>query len=392
MRLSTAPSGKPLPLRLFALLVVVLFWLPAAMADAASRPVSPVETLSHGRFKTVQVYRPGGAVKHVVLFLSGDGGWSRGLAVMASTMVADGALVIGIDVPDLFEVLEADGGSCVFPDGDLENLSHWVQAYYKLPTYFTPLVVGYSAGATLAYAVIAQAPPGIFAGAVSLSFCQDLDLEKPLCKGENLRFSMRKDGEGARLTPTPKLHAPWVALHGIEDEVCPAAEAREFVAHSPPAKFVGLPEIGHNYGHSRNWLQPFREAYTSILDAQPQSLPAPPKSLEDLPVVEVPATAGNSDLFARCARRWHRLVALLLAHAHAGGARTGYRPTGALLRLSVGQEARPAHRLFAGRRCHALRGESSAAFDALARRADGAHRHQPFSVVRIPCQQLARRR
>ena len=156
-----------MPFSLFALLAALLFWLPAAAGSAASRPVVPAETLSHGRFKSVQVYRPAGPVKHVVLFLSGDGGWGRGLANMARAMVEDGSLVIGIDVPDLFEVLEADGGTCVFPDGDLENLSHWVQAYYKLPTYFTPLVVGYSAGATLAYAVIAQAPPGIFAGAVS---------------------------------------------------------------------------------------------------------------------------------------------------------------------------------------------------------------------------------
>lgn len=291
-----------MPQLLLALLAVPLFWLLVSSGgpvEAQTRRFAPAEVLSHGRFKSVQIYRPVGPVKHVVLFLSGDGGWTRGLGAMANTMVADGSLVIGIDVPDFFEQLEADGGSCVFPDGDLENLSHWVQAYYKLPTYFTPLLVGYSAGATLAYAVIAQAPPGLFAGAVSLSFCQDLDLQKPLCKGDSLRFTKRKDGEvGSRLVPTAKLHAPWVALHGLEDEECPAAEAREFVAQSQPARFVDLPDIGHNYGHRRNWQQPFREAYTSILDAQPQSLPTPPKSLEDLPIVEVPATGGKSDLFA----------------------------------------------------------------------------------------------
>jgi type IV secretory pathway VirJ component len=283
-----------LPRPLTVLLAIPLFWL----FLTASGPAA-AETLSHGRFKTVQVYRPAGPVKHVVLFLSGDGGWTRKLAGMATTMVNDGSLVIGIDVPEFFEVLEADGGSCVFPDGDLENLSHWVQAYYKLPTYFTPLLVGYSAGATLAYAMIAQAPPGIFAGAVSLSFCQDLDLKKPLCKGADFRFTMRKDGEGARLIPGSKLHVPWVALHGTEDEVCPAAEARDFVARSKPAQFVELPDIGHNYGRPPRWLPQFRAAYTSILDSQPQTLPTPPKSLEDIPIVEVPAVGtAKTDLFA----------------------------------------------------------------------------------------------
>jgi type IV secretory pathway VirJ component len=283
-----------LPRSLAVLLAIPLLWLALMVA-----PPAAAETLSHGRFKTVQVYRPAGEVKHVVLFLSGDGGWTRGLAGMASHLVADGSMVIGIDTPDLFEALEADGGSCVFPDGDLENLSHWVQAYYKLPTYFTPLLVGYSSGATLVYAMIAQAPPGLFAGAVSLSFCQDLDLTKPLCKVANLRYTMRKDGEGARLIPS-KVRVPWIALHGTEDQVCPAAEARDFVAHSPPAEYVELPQVGHNYTRPSRWLPQFRAAYSSILAAQTQSLPKPPKSLEDIPIVEVPAAEGAAkhDLFA----------------------------------------------------------------------------------------------
>lgn len=265
----------------------------------SSRPAS-AETLSHGRFQHLQIYRPGGSVKHVVLFLSGDGGWNRRLASLAGPLLKDGALVVGIDVPELFAALEADGAGCVFPDGDLENLSHFVQAYYKLPTYFTPLLVGYSSGATLAYAMLAQAPPGIFAGAVSLSFCADLDLRKPLCVGESLHFSARKDGEGVRLIPASRLHAPWVALHGTTDSVCPASEARDFVAQTHPARFVDLPDMGHAYGNSSQWLAQYRAAYTSILDAEPQRLPAPPKSLSDLPIIEMPATGKgvNEDTFA----------------------------------------------------------------------------------------------
>jgi type IV secretory pathway VirJ component len=278
-------------------------WILAACAFCLlcglSRPAA-AETLSHGRFTHLQIYRPVGPVKHVVLFLSGDGGWNRRLVSMANPLVADGALVVGIDVPELFAALEADDGSCVFPDGDLENLSHFVQAYYKLPTYFTPLLVGYSAGATLAYAMIAQAPPGIFAGAVALSFCADLDLRKPLCVGESLHFSTRKDGEGVRLIPASKLHAPWVALHGTVDSVCPAEEAREFVAQTRPSRFVDLPAVGHDYGNTKQWLAPYRAAYTAILAGEPQRLPPPPKSLEDLPIVEVAATGRSEkdDTFA----------------------------------------------------------------------------------------------
>lgn len=258
------------------------------------------ETLSHGRFRQVQIYRPVGPVKHVVLLLSGDGGWNRRMTRMVAPLVADGALVVGIDTPELFATLEADDGSCVFPDGDLENLSHFVQAYYKLPTYFTPLLVGYSSGATLAYAMIAQAPPGLFAGAVSLSFCADLDLKKPLCVGESFHFTALKGGEGVRVIPASKLHVPWVALHGDADSVCPAAEARAFVSQARPAQFVDLPAVGHDYGNPNRWLAQYRAAYTSVLDSEPQRLPAPPKSLSDLPIIEVAATGrgANDDTFA----------------------------------------------------------------------------------------------
>ncbi|HEV7714331.1 MAG TPA: AcvB/VirJ family lysyl-phosphatidylglycerol hydrolase [Steroidobacteraceae bacterium] len=295
MQFDPLRTGLRRPALRLSTLVTALFWLLLLSGANAS-----AETLSHGRFKEVEVYRPAGEVKHVVLFLSGDGGWGRRLTTMATTLVADGTMVVGIDVPDFYEELEKDGDSCVYPDGDLENLSHFVQAYYKLPTYFTPVLVGYSAGASLAYAVIAQAPPGIFAGALSLSFCADLDLKKPLCKSDALHFSTRKDGEGVRLIPASKLRVPWVALHGSVDEVCSSAEAREFVEQTSPARFIDLPGVGHDYSRPSRWLTQFKEAYSFLLNAQPQSLPAPPSTLSDLPIVEVPASGsgGTSDLFA----------------------------------------------------------------------------------------------
>ena len=60
----------------------------------------------------------------------------------AEQLAQQGAMVVGIDLPKFKAVLEADGGDCVFPDGDLENLSHFVQAYFHNSTYLAPLLVG----------------------------------------------------------------------------------------------------------------------------------------------------------------------------------------------------------------------------------------------------------
>jgi type IV secretory pathway VirJ component len=261
------------------------------------------ESLSHGRFKHVAIFRPPGEVKHFALIMSGDGGWSPKLATIAAALAADGTLVAGVDTKELFDDLEKDGGPCVSPDGDLENLSHYVQAYYKVPTYFTPILIGHSAGATLAYASLAQAPAGIFGGALTLSFCVELDLRKPLCQAQGLRFTSATEGWGSRLLPPPQLHAPWISLHGTQDRVCSLPEDRDFVAQIHGARFVELPDVTHDYVGTKDWLPQFKAAYASIVTTQVQQrLPLPPASLADLPIVEVPAAPGAaaavSDTFA----------------------------------------------------------------------------------------------
>src|SRR5262249_11722117 len=157
------------------------------------------DRLSHGRFRDVPVFRPHGEVRHFAFILSGDGGWTSSLAAIAKHLAYQGTLVVGIDTARLYANLETDGAACVFPDGDLKNLSRFVQAYSPRRTYFPPLLIGHSAGASMAYALLAQAPPGTFGGALSMSFCVDLDLRKPLCPSGELRYTPLPHGEGARL-------------------------------------------------------------------------------------------------------------------------------------------------------------------------------------------------
>ena len=149
------------------------------------RDVAPVaadaKRLSHGRFQNLLVYVPNGTPTSVVLFLSGDGGWDDATDAMARPLMQQGAMVVGIDWVAFKANLEGDGDACVFPDGDLENLSHFVQAYFHSPTYLSPILVGVSSGASFVYAVLAQAPRNTFAAA-DLQFRPGLDLQKPLCR------------------------------------------------------------------------------------------------------------------------------------------------------------------------------------------------------------------
>jgi type IV secretory pathway VirJ component len=241
-----------------------------------------------GVSKTSRCTARSASPRQFVLFISGDNGWEGAVDGMARRLTEQGAMVAGIDVTQLFESLQADGAACVFPDGDLENLSHYVQGYARLPTYHTPLLVGYSSGASLAYAMVAQAPAGTFLGALSLGFCVDMDLEKPLCRGEGVHFTRHAGRPGLDLLPSKNFAGHWIALHGARDPVCPLPPAKRFAARVPGAQFVELAKVDHDYALPKLWLPQFLGAYQR-LTANASVLPAPPASLADLPLVEVRA-------------------------------------------------------------------------------------------------------
>jgi type IV secretory pathway VirJ component len=259
-------------------------------------PARADERLSHGRFNDVRLYRPTGEVRQFVLFLSGKEGWSASLAAQAQALSGHGAMVAGIDLPGLFRDLEADGGDCTFPDGDLENLSRYIQGYAHLPRYYTPLLVGYDAGAALGYAMAAQAEPGTISAAVSLAFCPVLPLKKPLCERDGTGLAGKVHKGRQALRPAKKLGVPWIALLGTRDPIC-AADAAAFVAQVPGARQVPVPAGGHTLEPAADWTSLLLADYDRLSASRTIATAPPPAKLIDLPLVEVPVQ-GNRELFA----------------------------------------------------------------------------------------------
>ncbi len=268
-----------------SLLFVTLLALIGDLAAAA-----PTH-LSHGRFKDLLVYAPPAQPSSFVLFLSGDEGWNRRAEGFAEQLAQQGAMVVGIELPQFKASLEADGGDCVFPDGDLENLSHFVQAYFHNSSYLAPLLVGLDGGGSMAYGVLAQAPPDTFAGALSIGFCPHLNLQEPLCKGSGLELTHGARGSGLDLKPIKSLSNPWVVLRDAKSLDCPVAQTRDFVSHVHGAAIAVLPGLSE---------RPVNAAFAKLAAANRNRGIAPPAALGDLPVVEVPAQpqAPSSDTFA----------------------------------------------------------------------------------------------
>ncbi|MGH8455389.1 MAG: virulence factor family protein [Stenotrophobium sp.] len=255
------------------------------------------QTLSHGRFKRLAVYPPQGQPSGFVLLLSGSGGWNADMAKVAGALAAQGALVAGIDTPALFRDLDRDGGDCVFPDGDLENLSRFVQAYYKVQGYLPPLLAGYGAGATFAYAVLAQAPDHTFAGALMLGFSPQLSLRKPLCADAGVKFKKLKQRRSVELLPVRHIKAPLIALQAESGHSQRLADAQTFFAQVPGAEVVALPAAAQGLKSEKDWQPQWLAAYRKITATEVKPVP-PPASLGDLPVIEMAATGKPIDTFA----------------------------------------------------------------------------------------------
>jgi type IV secretory pathway VirJ component len=300
--ISTAPALPLAALPLAALLLAApLLVSGLALAGsphpakeiAPSKPPLPsnAQRLSHGRFKDFVVYAPTGQPTSFVLFLSGQAGWNQRTESMALELVRQGAMVAGIDVRQFQADLDADPAQCVFPDGDLENLSHFVQAYVHNSTYLEPMLVGLDAGATLAYAVLAQAPRDTFASALSVDFCPAAPMQKPLCKGSGVESAPAAHGSGMDYLPIKSLGDPWVALQTPASKAC-SASAGAFIAQVQGAASATLPAFG---------MPSFNAAFAKLAAASSRlRLTPPPAALGDLPVVEVPARPGavQSDEFA----------------------------------------------------------------------------------------------
>lgn len=212
---------------------------------------------------TVHLRRRGPRPSRIILFVTGDGGWNDDAVELADTLAGENALVAGIDVGEWREAALHSADSCADfarPLGDLA-------ARLKLDERATrdPVVlVGHSAGATIAFLALSQAVTTPFAGAISLGFAPVLEYPQPPCRGA--AFALRRTNESEfALRPAPgQLQRPWWVIQGTADRVTPAAEARDFAGQVHAAHFVPLDGQGHGFAGTAGWMPAFRDALAAI--------------------------------------------------------------------------------------------------------------------------------
>ena len=241
---------------------------PSSPAPRKTNPGLREQTLTHPKFGQVSLYRESDHPPHVVVFVSGDGGWHLGVIDMARHLADLDALVIGVDIRTYLKALGRAKSPCSDAASDFATLGRFVETELGYPRPETPILVGYSSGATLVYAALVQAEPGNFRGAMSLGFCPDLPVAKPFCAGRGLRFTANPKAKGVLFEAASTLEEPWVVFQGSIDRVCDPAATAEYSKKVPRAELVWLDQVGHGFSVERRWLPQFAQAFRRIAGAR----------------------------------------------------------------------------------------------------------------------------
>jgi type IV secretory pathway VirJ component len=223
------------------------------------------ETVAFGRTGTAHLYYRSSRPAHVGIFLSGDGGWKLGVIDMSRELAAtQDVLIIGVDTVSYLKTLDLSADRCSYVVDDFTGLADFVEKRLNYSRHVPPILLGYSSGATLVYAALAQAKADTFAGGISLGFCPDLCDTKIFCKGEGLESVRNPKAAGFLLQTTMNLRNPWIVLQGAVDAICSTPDTRRFVSTVPGGQIVVLPMVGHGFSRPRNWMPQLKQAFRTI--------------------------------------------------------------------------------------------------------------------------------
>ena len=244
-----------------------------------ARNIATQDSISYSHFGLVHIYRNSNPPEGVVIYISGDAGWNRGSENMVRPFIGMNVIVVGVNYVHFMKSLNASKEKCLYPAGDFENLSMFLQKKLKLKRYFKPILVGFSSGATLAYALLAQAPANTFKGVIGIGFSPDIKSPKTFCSGNGLQSHVLKKGKTFYLDRFEKLTAPFIVFQGGRDQVCKSEEINLFVKGMKNAEIYNLPTVGHGFAVKRKWVPQMKEALKKIIDFQSYGNKAPFESL-----------------------------------------------------------------------------------------------------------------
>ena len=232
--------------------------------------------LETGNLGQVHEFNPVSAMRGLVVLFSDAHGWTSVSDDAAVALTRDGALVVGVDLPDYLARLDAHSGeACHEVVGDINSISRQLQRERGNAQYLTPIVAGIGEGGALAPVILARAPAATIAGAISYDPTVAVQTRIPLCSAP-----------GAKTDPHGGfVYGPWSSLPGFWVVAFPVGSDGPGRQHIAALKVAGTPvDIASHAGNDA------AETLSALM--RPHLTPVatpPPTGIAKLPLIELPA-------------------------------------------------------------------------------------------------------
>jgi type IV secretory pathway VirJ component len=257
----------------------------------------PTDSVNISHFGKVYVYKQAGTPENIAIMISGDGGWKYGVIDFSENFSKKNTLVIGVDILKYHHELRQRRDSCINVSADFVQLATEIEQIYNFPEYEPAVLMGYSSGATLVYAILSQSRPGTFIGGISLGFCPDIELPGKLCQINGLKAKIYLKGKSFMLQPDSKLGNPWVVLQGMKDNICGYSEVSDFVKKTRGAELITLSEVGHGFSKWSDFMPQWENAYNNLIAKyrKQQQNASGAEKIKNLPLIIVDAVTQSKE-------------------------------------------------------------------------------------------------
>lgn len=226
----------------------------------------------------------------VVLF-SGEQGWGEQEKAMASRLVAQGSLVIGVDTPAALRRMTEQTDSCVEIVGEIENVSHNTQYELDTPSYHFPVVSGIGLGGAMAMAVASQTETATIDSFVVVDPLTALPSSKPLCALGPQQPQPRPTADGQGMTyALPGGDKPFSLDIGLTT----AATAETHTLAADWVKSSPGDVVSHNSSHTPQ--ETLVSMVRSELAAAESSHNTSGDDVSDLPLEELPVSTPSDTI------------------------------------------------------------------------------------------------
>ena len=152
----------------------------AAGGDAQGQAGTPARTFDTGQIPDPVILLPDGPALGSIMLFSSEDGWSSEDDALAARLQAEGAAVVGIDLPGYLAALDAEGQNASTPS-PTSRARPPARARDRATTFHAPIVAGSGQGGALAIDLLAQTPADTLGAVVAADPADGAPLATPLC-------------------------------------------------------------------------------------------------------------------------------------------------------------------------------------------------------------------